>query len=188
MSGDIEFEPDLQRTISVDIRYVLFMIDKWAKMPHLIKELNLVKGDQRDLMGAAKGGNCPHKKAQTCAKKECSKGKKCTEKSATCTSAMKDGKPCKTEKACAAGQKSAEKKANCCSTMKDGKPCTADKDCAKTGKPCCATGKAAAAKNANSCSKMKDGKPCTGDKDCAKSGKACCGKNKEAAAKKASKK
>lgn len=40
MSGDIEFEPDLQRTISVDIRYVLFMIDKWGNCPRLIKELN----------------------------------------------------------------------------------------------------------------------------------------------------
>ena len=185
MSGDIEFEPDLQRTISVDIRYVLFMIDKWAKMPHLIKELNLVKGAQRDLMPADKGGNCSHKKAQTCAKKEeCSKEKKSAEKSAACTTAVKDGKACKTEKTCASGQKPAEKKANCCSTMKDGKPCTADKDCAKTGKPCCATGKAAAAKKENSCSTMKDGKPCTGDKDCAKSGKASCEKNKAAAAKK----
>lgn len=33
MSGDIAFEPDLQRTISVDIRYVLYMIDKWGKCP-----------------------------------------------------------------------------------------------------------------------------------------------------------
>ena len=33
MSGDIAFEPDLQRTISVDIRYVLYMIDKWGEMP-----------------------------------------------------------------------------------------------------------------------------------------------------------
>ena len=31
MSGDIAFEPDLQRTISVDIRYVLYMIDKSGK-------------------------------------------------------------------------------------------------------------------------------------------------------------
>lgn len=43
MSGDIAFEPDLQRTISVDIRYVLYMIDKWGKAPRLIEELNLVK-------------------------------------------------------------------------------------------------------------------------------------------------
>ncbi|MCC8170817.1 MAG: S46 family peptidase [Parabacteroides sp.] len=43
MSGDIAFEPDLQRTISVDIRYVLFMIDKWGKCPRLIGELKLVR-------------------------------------------------------------------------------------------------------------------------------------------------
>ncbi len=43
MSGDIAFEPDLQRTISVDIRYVLFMIDKWGKCPRLINELKLVR-------------------------------------------------------------------------------------------------------------------------------------------------
>lgn len=42
-SGDIAFEPDLQRTISVDIRYVLYMIDKWGKCPRLIEELKLVK-------------------------------------------------------------------------------------------------------------------------------------------------
>lgn len=43
MSGDIAFEPDLQRCIGVDIRYVLFMIDKWGKCPRLINELKLVK-------------------------------------------------------------------------------------------------------------------------------------------------
>lgn len=43
MGGDIAFEPDLQRTISVDIRYVLYMIDKWGKCPRLIEELKLVK-------------------------------------------------------------------------------------------------------------------------------------------------
>ena len=43
MSGDIAFEPALQRTINVDIRYVLFMIDKWGKCPRLIEELKLVK-------------------------------------------------------------------------------------------------------------------------------------------------
>ncbi len=43
MSGDIAFEPDLQRCISVDIRYVLYMIDKWGKCPRLIEELKLVK-------------------------------------------------------------------------------------------------------------------------------------------------
>ena len=43
MSGDIAFEPDLQRCIGVDIRFVLFMIDKWGKCPRLIEELTLVK-------------------------------------------------------------------------------------------------------------------------------------------------
>lgn len=43
MSGDIAFEPDLQRCIAVDIRYVLYMIDKWGKCPRLIEELKLVR-------------------------------------------------------------------------------------------------------------------------------------------------
>ena len=43
MSGDIAFEPELQRCIGVDIRAVLFMIDKWGKCPRLIEELKLVR-------------------------------------------------------------------------------------------------------------------------------------------------
>ena len=43
MSGDIAFEPDLQRTISVDIRYVLFIIDKYAGAGHLLDEMTIVK-------------------------------------------------------------------------------------------------------------------------------------------------
>lgn len=43
MSGDIMFEPDLQRTINVDIRYVLFIIDKFAGATNLIDELTIVK-------------------------------------------------------------------------------------------------------------------------------------------------
>ena len=42
MSGDIYFEPNIQRTISVDIRYTLFIIDKYAGAKHLIDEMNLV--------------------------------------------------------------------------------------------------------------------------------------------------
>ena len=41
MSGDIEFEPNLQRTIIVDIRYVLFTIDKWGKCSRLIDEMTI---------------------------------------------------------------------------------------------------------------------------------------------------
>ena len=43
MSGDIMFEPDMQRTINVDVRYVLFIIDKFAGATNLINELTLVK-------------------------------------------------------------------------------------------------------------------------------------------------
>ncbi len=43
MSGDIAFEHKLQRTISVDIRYVLFIIDKYAGATNLIDEMTLVK-------------------------------------------------------------------------------------------------------------------------------------------------
>ena len=41
MSGDIFFETELQRTISCDIRYVLFIIDKYAGAGHLVKEMTL---------------------------------------------------------------------------------------------------------------------------------------------------
>jgi hypothetical protein len=41
MSGDIAFEPELQRTISVDIRYVLWMVEKWGKCQRLIEELDI---------------------------------------------------------------------------------------------------------------------------------------------------
>ncbi|MEX2380393.1 MAG: S46 family peptidase, partial [Vicingaceae bacterium] len=43
MSGDIAFEHELQRTIGVDIRYTLFIIDKYAGASHLVEEMNLVK-------------------------------------------------------------------------------------------------------------------------------------------------
>ena len=43
MSGDIAFEPRLQRTICVDVRYVLFVIDKFAGATNLIDELTIVQ-------------------------------------------------------------------------------------------------------------------------------------------------
>ncbi|GAB1375051.1 S46 family peptidase [Bacteroidales bacterium] len=43
MSGDIIFEPNLQRTISVDIRYTLFIMDKFGGAAHLLKEMTIVK-------------------------------------------------------------------------------------------------------------------------------------------------
>ncbi len=43
MSGDISFENKVQRTISVDIRYTLFIIDKYAGASHLIDEMTVIK-------------------------------------------------------------------------------------------------------------------------------------------------
>ena len=43
MSGDVNFEPKLQRTINVDIRYVLFIIDKVYGATNLIDELDIHK-------------------------------------------------------------------------------------------------------------------------------------------------
>lgn len=43
MSGDIVFEPEFQRTISVDIRYVLFIIDKFAGAGHLVQEMTVIR-------------------------------------------------------------------------------------------------------------------------------------------------
>lgn len=41
MSSDIVFEPKLQRCIGVDVRYMLFIIEKYGKAERLIKELRV---------------------------------------------------------------------------------------------------------------------------------------------------
>lgn len=43
MSSDIMFEPDLQRCINVDIRYVLFIVDKFGGAGYLLDEMDIVK-------------------------------------------------------------------------------------------------------------------------------------------------
>jgi hypothetical protein len=43
MSGDIAFEPELQRCINVDIRFVLWVIDVYAGATHLVDEMEIVK-------------------------------------------------------------------------------------------------------------------------------------------------
>jgi len=43
MSGDIAFEPELQKCINVDIRFVLWTIDKFAGASHLIDEMKLIR-------------------------------------------------------------------------------------------------------------------------------------------------
>lgn len=43
MAGDVIFDDKLQRTISVDIRYVLWLIEKYANAKHIVDELTLVE-------------------------------------------------------------------------------------------------------------------------------------------------
>jgi len=43
MSGDLAFEPNLQRCINVDIRFVLWVIDVYAGADHLIDEMEIIK-------------------------------------------------------------------------------------------------------------------------------------------------
>ena len=43
MSGDIAYEPELQRTIVVDIRYVLWIMDIYSGAKHLVDEMTIVK-------------------------------------------------------------------------------------------------------------------------------------------------
>ena len=123
MSGDVEFEPDLQRTISVDIRYVLFMIDKWAKCDRLIKELTLVETPvQKPCCKKDAAKACPKDAAKMCPKDA---AKACPKDAAKAC-------PKDTAKMC---PKDAAMKKDCC--KKDGKCTMKDKskcDCPKCKK------------------------------------------------------
>jgi len=41
MSGDIAFEPSLQRCINIDVRYLLFVVEKLGKAQNIIDELTI---------------------------------------------------------------------------------------------------------------------------------------------------
>ena len=43
MSGDLAFEPELQKCINVDIRFVLWTIDKFAGATNLIEEMTIIQ-------------------------------------------------------------------------------------------------------------------------------------------------
>jgi hypothetical protein len=47
MSGDIAYEPELQRTIVVDIRYVLFIVDKLMGGKNIVDELKYAKKKEK---------------------------------------------------------------------------------------------------------------------------------------------
>ncbi|KAA6345707.1 hypothetical protein EZS27_006735, partial [termite gut metagenome] len=41
LSSDVMFDPNVQRCIGVDVRYILFIIEKYKKTTYLIEELNV---------------------------------------------------------------------------------------------------------------------------------------------------
>ncbi|MEX0996196.1 MAG: S46 family peptidase [Flavobacteriaceae bacterium] len=43
MAGDVIFDDELQRAINVDVRYILFIIDKYAGAKHLVDEMTIKK-------------------------------------------------------------------------------------------------------------------------------------------------
>ncbi|MFM7757707.1 MAG: S46 family peptidase, partial [Crocinitomicaceae bacterium] len=43
MAGDVIFDTKLQKTINVDIRYVLFIIDKYAGAKHIVDEMTIIR-------------------------------------------------------------------------------------------------------------------------------------------------
>ena len=43
MSGDIDFEENLQRCICLDSRYMMWVIDKYANAQNLVEEIDLVR-------------------------------------------------------------------------------------------------------------------------------------------------
>ena len=63
LSGDIVFEDKWQKTISVDIRFVLWTIDKYAGARRIVDELKLVRDENTPPdTGASKIKNVPAKK------------------------------------------------------------------------------------------------------------------------------
>ena len=43
MAGDVIFDKKLQRTIVVDIRYMLWVIDVYSGAKHIVDELNIIQ-------------------------------------------------------------------------------------------------------------------------------------------------
>ena len=52
MSGDIAFEDRIQRTIAVDARYILFIIEKYGGATNIIEEMTIVKTEPKEEMPA----------------------------------------------------------------------------------------------------------------------------------------
>ncbi|SDQ40686.1 Peptidase S46 [Chryseobacterium soldanellicola] len=63
LSGDIVFEQEWQKTINVDVRFVLWTIDKYAGARRLIDELNLVRDENTPADTKTKAAKPDHVKA-----------------------------------------------------------------------------------------------------------------------------
>lgn len=77
MSGDITFEDALQRTISVDVRYIMWVLDKFAGATNLINEMDFVseagrKGTSRP---AGRDNNRGGERASTAKEEKQSEGR-----------------------------------------------------------------------------------------------------------------
>ena len=59
MTGDLVYDPAYKRTINMDARYVLFIVDKYAGAQNLIKEMTIVKSDSPGAGDAAKAEDKP---------------------------------------------------------------------------------------------------------------------------------
>ncbi|WP_241738901.1 S46 family peptidase [Pontibacter beigongshangensis] len=68
--SDIAYNPDQVRNISVDVRYLLFIIDKFAGAGHLVQEMTLVTDDTSGLPHADNRKEAPKKKTRKQKKKE----------------------------------------------------------------------------------------------------------------------
>jgi hypothetical protein len=53
MTGDLAYDPELKRCINVDIRYVLFCVDKLGGAKHLVDEMTMVNKGPNPGVGAA---------------------------------------------------------------------------------------------------------------------------------------
>jgi hypothetical protein len=47
--SDIMFDPDRVRNITLDVRYMLFVVDKYAGAKHLVDEMTLVGGSEQQI-------------------------------------------------------------------------------------------------------------------------------------------
>ncbi|MFT2007636.1 S46 family peptidase [Pontibacter sp. 13R65] len=71
--SDISYNPDQVRNISMDVRYMLFIVDKFAGAGHLVKEMTLVTDDTSGLSHVDSKSVAPARKSKRQKKREAAK-------------------------------------------------------------------------------------------------------------------